>query len=72
MSKLLASMKDEDGIVKIKGYYDDVIRFTESEKKAFNAIPSVDAQMKRELGINKPEGGGKSLFETFAQNIRAR
>jgi acetylornithine deacetylase/succinyl-diaminopimelate desuccinylase-like protein len=65
MSKLLASMKDEDGMVNIKGYYDDVIPFTESEKNAFNAIPSVDVQMKRELGINKPEGGGKSLFETF-------
>lgn len=65
MSKLLASMKDDDGKVLIKGYYDDVIPFTESEKKAFNAIPSVDEQMKKELGINKPEGGGKTLFETF-------
>ncbi len=65
MSKLLASMKDEQGMVKIKGYYDDVIPFTATEKTAFNAIPSVDAQMKKELGINKPDGGGKTLFETF-------
>jgi acetylornithine deacetylase/succinyl-diaminopimelate desuccinylase-like protein len=65
MSKLLASMKDEDGKVKIKGYYDDVIPFTVSEKQAFSAIPNVDAQMKKELGINKPEGGGRTLFETF-------
>jgi acetylornithine deacetylase/succinyl-diaminopimelate desuccinylase-like protein len=65
MSKLLASMKDEDGKVNIKGYYDDVIPFTTSEKLAFSAIPNVDAQMKKELGINKPEGGGKTLFETF-------
>ena len=65
MSKLLASMKDDDGKVIIKGYYDDVIPFTETEKNAFNAIPSVDVQMKKELGINKPEGGGKTLFETF-------
>jgi acetylornithine deacetylase/succinyl-diaminopimelate desuccinylase-like protein len=65
MSKLLANMKDEDGKEKIKGYYDDVIQFTASEKQAFSAIPNVDAQMKKELGINKPEGGGKTLFETF-------
>lgn len=65
MSKLLASMKDDEGTVMIKGYYDDVIPFTASEKKAFNAIPSVDIQMKKELGINKPEGGGKTLFETY-------
>ena len=42
-----------------------MIPFTASEKTAFNAIPSVDAQMKKELGINKPDGGGKTLFETF-------
>jgi len=65
MSKLLASMKDEDGKVKIKGYYDDVIPFTASEKQAFNVIPNVDAQMKKELGISMPELGGKTLFETF-------
>ncbi len=65
MSKLLASMKDDNGLVKVKGYYDDVIPFSTSEKNAFNAIPSVDEQMKKELGINKPEGGGKTLFETF-------
>ena len=65
MSKLRASMKDEQGLVKIKGYYDDVIPFTATEKTAFNAIPSVDAQMKKDLGINKPDGGGKTLFETF-------
>lgn len=67
LSTLLASMKDGEGRVTIKGYYDDVIPFTASEKKAFDEIPSVDQQMKQELGINQPEGGGKSLFETFEQ-----
>ena len=65
LSKLLAGMKDDAGNVLIEGYYDDVIPFTASERKAFAEIPSVDMQMKRELGINQPEGGGKSLFETF-------
>jgi acetylornithine deacetylase/succinyl-diaminopimelate desuccinylase-like protein/predicted alpha/beta superfamily hydrolase len=65
LSRLLASMKDDAGNVVIKGYYDDVIPFTASEKKAFDEIPSVDQQMKMELGINQPEGNGKSLFETY-------
>ena len=65
LSRLLASMKDETGNVLIQGYYDDVIPFTASEKKAFDEIPSVDHQMKMELGINQPEGGGESLFEAF-------
>ncbi len=63
--KLLASMKDDDGFVTIKGYYDDIIKFTASEKKAFADIPSVDEQLKKELGFIKPDGGGKSLFELF-------
>jgi acetylornithine deacetylase/succinyl-diaminopimelate desuccinylase-like protein len=63
--KLLASMKDDNGMVTIKDYYRDVIPFTDSEKKAFAAIPAVDEQMKKELGFIKPEGGGKTLFETF-------
>jgi acetylornithine deacetylase/succinyl-diaminopimelate desuccinylase-like protein len=65
LAKLLAGMKDDNGLVSIKGYYDDVVRFSETEKKAFAAIPGVDEQMKRELGIKKPESNGKTLFETY-------
>jgi acetylornithine deacetylase/succinyl-diaminopimelate desuccinylase-like protein len=63
--KLLASMKDDDGFVTIKGYYDDIIPFAASEKKAFADIPSVEEQLKKELGFIRPDGGGKSLFELF-------
>jgi acetylornithine deacetylase/succinyl-diaminopimelate desuccinylase-like protein len=65
LARLLATMKDERGIVTVKGFYDDVIPFTEAEKKAFAAMPSVDEQMKKELGFKRPEGGGKSLFELY-------
>ena len=58
-------MKDDRGFVTVKGYYDDVIPFAELEKKAFGEMPPVDEQMKKELGIKHPEGGGKSLFELF-------
>src|SRR5439155_1884364 len=49
--KLLASMKDENGMVTIKGFYDDVKPLTPSEKKALQEVPPVDEQMKAELGI---------------------
>jgi acetylornithine deacetylase/succinyl-diaminopimelate desuccinylase-like protein len=65
LAKLLASMKDEKGLVSIKGFYDDVLPFSESERKAFAAIPPIDEQMKKELGIVRPEGGGKTLYETY-------
>ena len=63
--KLLASMKDENGYVTIKGFYDDVIPFSDSEKKAFAAIPPVEEPLKKELGFVRPEGGGKTLSEMY-------
>lgn len=67
LSKLLASMKDENGRVTVKGFYDDVIPFTPSEKKALAEVPSVDDQMKNELGISKVETPGLSLGEAITQ-----
>ena len=63
LSTLLASMKDANGRVLIKGFYDDVVPLTETEKKAIAKIPSVEEQMRNELGFVRAEGGGKSLVE---------
>jgi acetylornithine deacetylase/succinyl-diaminopimelate desuccinylase-like protein len=65
--KLLASMKDDNGRVTIKGFYDDVVPLTASEKKALNEVPSVDEQMKDELGISAVEMKGLSLSEAINQ-----
>ena len=73
LSQLLASMKDADGRVLIAGYYDDVAPLGEAEKKALAEMPDNDADLQRELGIAKPEGGGKKLVELIMQpslNIR--
>lgn len=53
--KLLASMKDENGLVTVKGFYDDVIALTAKEKKALEQVPAVDEQMKKELGFPQRE-----------------
>jgi len=65
--KLLASMKDENGRVTIKGFYDDVTPLKPSEKKALNEVPRVDDQMKKELGITNIEMQGLSLSEAINQ-----
>lgn len=65
MAKLLAGMKDDQGLVTIPGFYADAVPFTASERQAFLAAPSVDEQMKKELGIHTPEGGGRRLFEAY-------
>lgn len=73
LSQLLASMKDQDGHVLIHGFYDDVMPLGEAEKKALAEMPDIDADLERELGIAKPEGGGKKLAELIMEpslNVR--
>jgi acetylornithine deacetylase/succinyl-diaminopimelate desuccinylase-like protein len=73
LSRLLASMKDADGRVLIDGYYDDVTPLGSDELQALAQMPANDADLERELGIAKPEGGGKKLVELIQQpslNIR--
>jgi acetylornithine deacetylase/succinyl-diaminopimelate desuccinylase-like protein len=65
LAKLLASMKDDNGRVTIKGFYDDVIPLTEAEKKALVLVPPVDMQMKKELGFTEQEMQGMSLAEAI-------
>jgi acetylornithine deacetylase/succinyl-diaminopimelate desuccinylase-like protein len=73
LSRLLASMKDADGRVLIDGYYDDVTPLTDVEKKAIANLPEIDAELERELGIARPEGGGRKLAELLMEpslNVR--
>lgn len=63
--KLLASMKDDNGRITIKNFYDDVIPLTAAEKKALQEVPPVDEQMKNELGIAITEMKGKTLGESI-------
>ncbi|SFD49305.1 Acetylornithine deacetylase/Succinyl-diaminopimelate desuccinylase [Chitinophaga sp. CF118] len=67
LAKLLASMKDENGRVTIKGFYDDVTPLTAFERKALEEVPSVDEQMKKELGISAVEMQGVTLSEAIIQ-----
>jgi len=73
LARLLASMKDADGQVLIDGYYDDVTPLGNDEQQALAQMPANDAELQRELGIAKPEGGGKKLVELIQRpslNIR--
>jgi acetylornithine deacetylase/succinyl-diaminopimelate desuccinylase-like protein len=65
LARLLASMKDDYGKVTIKGFYDDVTALSPAEKKALGEVPSVDEQMKNELGISAVEMPGTNLSEAI-------
>lgn len=61
--KLLASMKDDNDQVLIKGFYDDTEPLTASEKAALAKVPNMEASLKQELGIAQPDGNGMPFVE---------
>lgn len=63
LAQLLSSMKDEHGMVTIKGFYDDVTPLSASEKKALEEIPDVEPILKEDLMLVKPDGNGKRFTE---------
>jgi acetylornithine deacetylase/succinyl-diaminopimelate desuccinylase-like protein len=65
LSRLLASMKDDEGRVTIKGFYDDVQPLSEIEQKALQQIPNIDPEIKKELGLTWTENSDKSLSEAI-------
>ncbi len=65
LARLLASMKDGEGRVTVKGFYDDVIPLSAAERDALAKMPPVEAQLQRELGIRRPERTG-SLNENLS------
>ena len=65
LAKLLASMKDDSGRVTINGFYDDVQSLSPAEQTALADVPSVDEQMKEELGFATTELKGKNLSEAI-------
>ena len=62
---LLASMKDDNGRVLIKGFYDDYVTFSESERIALQGAAATDAFLLTDLGLKEPEVPGRSLIEGF-------
>ncbi len=62
---LIASMKDDNGRVLVKGFYDDYAQFSETEKLAVKEASFTDAELLRELGLKESEVPGRSLLEGF-------
>ena len=73
LTHLIDSMRDTDGNILIQGFYEDVRPLTATEKQTLARTPAADAQLKRELAIRVPEGGGAPLAEQIlkpALNVR--
>lgn len=67
LAKLLSSMKDDAGRVRVAGFYKDVEPLGESERRALAEAPKYDDELMSQLGFARAEGGGKSLLELLTQ-----
>ena len=73
LATLIASMRDDDGHIKIAGYYDDVRPVSDAERRAIAAAPAVDAELRRSLGLAHTEANDAPVAERImlpALNVR--
>ena len=63
LARLLASMRDEHGEVVIEGFHDSARPLGEAERQALEAVPRVDADLRRELALARTEGRGQPRLE---------
>jgi len=67
LTHLIDSMRDENGRILIKSFYDNVRPISVAEKEALSKIPNVEADLRREFQIANTEGSGRSLNELIMQ-----
>ena len=73
IANLIASMRDDDGRVKVAGFYDDVRPISAAERAALGVLPPVDSALRVGLGLARTEADNAMLAERImvpALNVR--
>ena len=73
LANLIASMRDDDGRVRIAGWYDDVVPISAAERAALKTVPPVDSALRAELDLGATEAHDAPLAERImlpALNLR--
>jgi acetylornithine deacetylase/succinyl-diaminopimelate desuccinylase-like protein len=63
IATLVGSMRDDDGRVKIAGFYDDVQPISPAERAALQALPPIDSTLRAGLGLARTEANNAMLAE---------
>lgn len=69
LAHLVASMRGEDGRVKIEGFYGAAEPLGESDRRAAAAAPAIEEELQRELGLARPYGEGRRLTELVNEPV---
>jgi len=69
LAKLISKLMDDNGKIKIPGFYDDVLKLTKKERENFKALPFSEKQYAKSLGVKelKGEKGFSTLERVWAR-----
>ena len=73
IANLIASMRDDDGHIKVAGYYDDVKPISPAERAAIAQLPKYDSTLRVALGLARTEANNALLADRImapAFNVR--
>ena len=73
LANFVASMRNDDGRILIKNFYDDVAPITAADRQAIAAMPSIDSALRVELSLGATEAKNAPLMERImlpALNLR--
>ncbi|MFN1835793.1 dipeptidase [Balneola sp. MJW-20] len=56
LCEMIAKLKDEDGVIQIPGFYDDVIELTGADREAYTKLPFDEEAYKKSLDVKALHG----------------
>jgi len=65
LAGILTSLRDEDGMIRVPHFLDDVRPLGPEERRALDEMPAVDEALRRELNLGRTEGKGERLVEAI-------
>jgi acetylornithine deacetylase/succinyl-diaminopimelate desuccinylase-like protein len=63
LANIIASMRNDDGRILIKHFYDDVAPITAAERRALASVPAIDSAMRAEVQMAATEANDAPLVE---------
>lgn len=56
LCEIIAKLKDEDGVIQIDGFYDDVVALSDDDRTAYDKLPFDQEKYKTNLGLKEVHG----------------
>lgn len=72
LARLIADLRGDDARILIPGFYDDVRPLNAEEQAAIDALPLIETDLMRDLGIARVEGGERVLEATALPALNLR